>query len=176
MGRSLDPPHNMKVTLLGSQTGEVGFTALLWRSYDGTNERGLFVSDMDQDNDGPGGSTEEDPDWNPETSLKHNGESINSHEVSGIVVPTWLPMRVHGTVLGCQAFATNLATGKREPAVVYDLGPTRKSGEGSNLLCKRLGADGGENRPLFLFEFFPGIPAQVDGITYDLQPISQLNA
>ncbi len=164
----------MNVKLLGSQTGEVGFTALIWQNV--ADENCFFVSDMDEDNDGPGGSTAEDPDWMPETSLKHNGESIDSRKVAGVVVPTWFPGAVGPVVLGCQAFVTNLATRLRVPAVVYDLGPTRKSGEGSNLLCRRIGAKGGENRPLFLFEIFPGIPAKVDGVTYELQPIGHISS
>lgn len=157
-----------RLKLLGSQAGEAGFTALIWHNLDSGVI--FFVSDMDEDNDGPGGSLEEDPYWQPETSLRHEGKSINSHKVAGVVVPTWLPRVVVPIVLGCQAYATDLATGLRYPAVTYDLGPTRKSGEGSNLLCKRLDAKGGENRPIFLFEILPGVPATVDGITYSLQP------
>ncbi len=164
----------MNVKLLGSQTGEVGFTALIWQNL--SDGHSFFVSDMDEDNDGPGGSTAEDPDWMPETSLKPNGESVDSRKVAGVVVPTWFPKAVGPVVLGCQARVTNLATGQIEPAVVYDLGPTRKSGEGSNLLCKRIGAKGGENRPLFLFEIFPGVPAVVDGVTYALQPIGHVSS
>jgi len=157
----------VNVKLLGSQAGEAGFTALIWSSPEAN--RVFFVADMDEDNDGPGGSLANDPDWQPETSLRHLGTSIDSRKVCGIVVPTWLPRSVGPIVLGCLARVTNLATGHVEPAVVYDLGPTRKSGEGSTLLCKRMGVPGGENRPLFLYEIFPGIPAMVDGITYDLQ-------
>lgn len=160
----------MNVKLLGSQAGETGFVALIWQNL--SDQHSFFVSDMDEDNDGPGGSTAEDPYWMPETSLKYHGKSIDSRKVAGVVVPTWFPGAVGPIVLGCQAYVTNLATRTKEPAVVYDLGPTRKSGEGSNLLCKRIGAKGGENRPLFLFEIFPGVPAVVDGVTYDLQPIS----
>lgn len=158
----------MNVNLLGSQAGEAGFVALIWRrAYDSSV---FYVSDMDEDNDGPNGNPTGDPDWQGETTLQYEGESIDSMKVAGVVVPTWLPNAVGPIVLGCQAYVTNLATGHKEPAVVYDLGPSRKSGEGSNLLCKRVGAKGGENRPLFLYEIFPGVPAVVDGVTYDLQP------
>lgn len=159
----------MNVKLLGSQAGEAGFTALIWRRLD-EQERVFYVSDMDEDNDGPNGNPTHDPDWQGETSLQFEGKSIDSMTVAGVVVPSWLPNAVHGIVMGCQAMVTNLATGKTEPAVVYDKGPTRKSGEGSNLLCKRLDAEGGENRPLFVYEIFPGVPAVVDGVTYALQP------
>lgn len=159
----------MNIKLLGSQSGEAGFTALIWLDVD--RQRVFCVSDMDEDNDGPGGSLAEDPDWQPETSLRHEGKSIDSRKVAGVVVPAWLPRAVGPVVLGSQAFVTNLATGEHEAAVVYDLGPTRKSGEGSNLLCRRVGAKGGENRPVFLYEIMLGVPATVDGVTYELQPL-----
>lgn len=161
----------MNVSLLGTQTGEAGFTALVWRSLWQDKERAFYFSDLDEDNDGPGGSLDIDRYWQPETSLRYKGQSIDSRKVAGIVVPTWLPSRVRGIVLGCQAFVACPVTGERLPAVVYDLGPTNKSGEGSTLMCQRLHSAGGENRPLFLFEIFPGVPAVVDGVTYDLQPI-----
>ena len=49
--------------------------------------RVFFIADADIDADGPGGSIHDDPDWQPETSLKHNGQSIDSRKVRGIVVP-----------------------------------------------------------------------------------------
>lgn len=159
----------MSVKLLGSQAGESGFVSLIWMHV--PTGRIWFLSDLDEDTDGPGGSVEDDPYWKPETSLRPGGVSVDSRKVAGAVVPLWLPRAVGPVVLGCQAKVTNLATNQIEPAVTYDLGPTKKSGEGSTLLCNRLGAHGGENRPLFLFEIFPGVPAVVDGVTYELQHI-----
>ncbi len=159
----------MNIKLLGSQSGEAGFTALIWLDID--RQRVFYLSDLDEDTDGPGGSIQEDPYWMPDTSLRPNGVSVDSRKVAGVVVPTWLPRAVGPIVLGSQAYVTNLATDAKEPAVVYDLGPTRKSGEGSTLLCKRIGAKGGENRPVFLFEILLGVPAVVDGVAYELQHI-----
>lgn len=158
----------ISVRQLGSQAGEAGFVAILWE--DIKTGRVFYVSDMDEDTDGPGGSEEQDRYWQPETTLRYEGKSIDSRKVAGVVVPLWLPRKVRGIVMGCQARVTNLATNAIEPAVTYDGGPTTKSGEGSTLLCNRIGAPGGENRPLFLFEIFPGVPAVVDGVLYKLQP------
>jgi len=160
----------MSVRLLGSQAGEAGFTTLIW-SVNYPTDKVFYLSDMDEDNDGPNGNPTNDPYWQPETTLKYQGKSIDSFKVAGVVVPLWLPRKVGPIVLGCQARVTNMATGHMEDAVVYDLGPTTKSGEGSNLLCQRMGVGGGENRPLCMYEIFPGVPAIVDGVSYALQHI-----
>ncbi|HPA21472.1 MAG TPA: hypothetical protein PLU30_27270 [Verrucomicrobiae bacterium] len=157
----------MNVQLLGSQAGETGFTAPIWQ--DGTG-RIFFVADCDEDNDGPNGNPTRDPYWQSETTLRHQGKSIDSMRVPGVVAPTWLPRAIPAIVLGCRARVTNLATGLSADGVVYDLGPSKKAGECSNLLCARLGAKGGENRPLFFYELWPGVPADVDGVRYALQP------
>lgn len=147
----------MSIKLLGSQAGETGFSAPIWFNME--QGRIFFVSDMDEDNDGPNGNPTHDPYWQKDTTLRLNGKSLDSMKISGVVVPLWLPRAVAGIVLGCKARVTNLATGEVEDAVVYDLGPTSKSGEGSNQLCVRIGAPGGDNRPIFLYEIWPGIAA-----------------
>jgi len=137
--------------------------------------RVLFVADCDIDCDGPNGNPDNDPYWQGETTLRLNGESIDSYKVKGIVVPPSICTAVKEQVLGCQAFATNIRTGKREACVVYDIGPTHKLGEMSVLLAGALGfpdspINGGEDSyDAVLYELFPGVPAQVDDVAFELQ-------
>lgn len=135
----------------------------------------FYVADLDIDCDGPNGNPDKDPYWQSETTLQHEGKSIDSYQVKGVVVPLWLPSLVKPVVLGCQAYVTNLTNGLRVPAVVYDLGPSKKNGEGSCRLAAGLGINpspkvGGEDEPCILYEIFPGIPAIVDSVFYKLQP------
>ena len=142
--------------------------------YERSDKSVFFVGDFDVDADG-GNNPDHDPYWQPDTSLHYNGKAIDAETVSGIVVPGWLVKAVKGTVLGCKARATNLATMQSYDAVVHDTGPRNKDGEGTPYLAKKIGINsnarrGGEDEPVILYEFWPGIPAVVDGITYTLQP------
>lgn len=138
--------------------------------------RVFFIADADIDADGPGGSIHDDPDWQPETSLKHNGQSIDSRKVRGIVVPIGIIKGVKGTVLGCKARVTRNSTGVSADAVVYDIGPSRKLGEISIAAAEAIGIDpspthGGEDSyDAVTYELWPSVPAVVDGVQYDLQP------
>lgn len=140
--------------------------------------RVFFIADADIDCDGPNGNPDGDPDWQDSTSLKHNGQSINSYKVPGIVVPPGIIKGVKGIVLGCKARVTNNETGVSADAVVYDAGPSRKLGEISVELAKRLGINpspinGGEDSyDAVTYELWPGVPAVVDGVEYSLQPLS----
>jgi hypothetical protein len=101
----------------------------------------FFDTDLELDTDGwpdgPGG----DSSWQPQTSLRYedNG-SINSNKVPYFVLPQpkpWYASR--GVSLGDYAaviFKDELAF-----AVFADLGPTKKLGEGSIELLRRLGEE-----------------------------------
>lgn len=133
-----------------------------------------FVGDFDVDADG-GPKPPNDPSWQPETTLKLHGKSINAQTVPGMVVPGWLPRAVGPVVLGCLGKVTNLSNGKSALCVVHDTGPLKKTGEGTPFLAKLLDINpdagrGGEDAPIILFECFPGKPALVEGIQYELQP------
>lgn len=149
-----------------------GFESRVWER---TDSGIFFVGDFDNDADG-GNNPDNDPYWQPETSLKLHGKSIDAENVAGMVVPGWLPQAVKGIVLGCLGRVTNLANMKSYPCVVHDTGPLKKTGEGTPYLAKKLGINpnansGGEDNPVILFECWPGIAALVDGIQYDLQPL-----
>jgi len=156
------------------QLGEVGaegFKSTIWE-HEG---RVWFIADFDVDVDGSGGNPQNDPYFQPDTTLHHDGKAINPYEVCGIVVPSWLPKSVGPIVLGCKARCTNLKTMESRYAVVHDLGPTKKDGEGTPKLAEAISINsnpnvGGEDSPIILYELWPGIPATVDGVTFELQP------
>lgn len=154
---------------LGLITGE-GFESRMYEDHG----RCWFVGDFDVDIDGSP-NWRDDPFGQPNTTLRHEGKSIDSSKVPGIVVPLWFPKSVGPIVLGCMAKATNLRNMKSANCVVFDLGPAKKTGEGSPALAKLLNINpdpniGGEDAPIVLYEIWPGTSAIVDGINYKLQP------
>lgn len=163
------------LSLLRTLTGE-GFVSPCYK-WDKNGELKVFwVSDYDNDADGPNGNPDNDPAWQGQTSLKLRGESLDSYKVPGMVVPGWLPSSVGPIVLGCLGRITDLRTGFKVEVVVYDTGPSTKNGEGSTCAAKLLHIDpnpnnGGIDEPVILFECWPGIPALIRGIQYELQHI-----
>ncbi len=139
-----------------------------------------FFADADVDSDGPGGSRQEDPDWQAETSLRFEGKSLDARKVPFIVVPKIIIQGVRGIVLGSLARVTHtgLLIDGAHPwtwAVVGDVGPSRLTGEVSVECARRLRLDpnprhgGTEDRVIF-YEIWPGKPAVIDKIEYHLQP------
>lgn len=158
----------MKKLLTIKSKGE-GYTADVINDEDGSL---FFVGDMDVDVDGS-------PDWEKDssgaadTTLHHNGKPINSDVVPGIVVPPEIIKAVRGVVMGCKAFV--IYKGRSCDAVVFDVGPHNKLGEGSAALARRLGINpdpnkGGVDEQCVTYRIWPGMPAKVDGILYKLQP------
>lgn len=131
-----------------------------------------FFGDMDNDVDGSS-FWHQDPYGQAETSLRHNGKSIDSGIVPGIVLPPELINVTPEIVLGCLAIAE--WRGNIESAVVFDTGPRSKLGEGSYALLKQLGApamqngNGGIDRQEVFYRFWPGVPANLNGVIFDLQ-------
>ncbi len=115
-----------------------------------------------------------DPCWQNDTSLHQNGQPLNADIDKYIVVPPIIPQSVVGIVLGCQANVTNTRNGLSTQAVVGDIGPHKKLGEISVACARALGINdspvvGGEDGHVIHYSINPGIPAVVDGKTYDLQ-------
>jgi hypothetical protein len=138
-------------------------------------DRVLFIANADVDCDGSGGNPDHDPDFQPDTSLHFEGRALNPYKERYIVVPPAVVLKTRGTILGCFAQVTNLRTGVVVTAVVGDLGPTRKIGEVSVACAKALGLnpspiDGGTDAMIIGYEIFPSESANIDGISYDLQP------
>jgi hypothetical protein len=133
-----------------------------------------WLAGMQIDSDGAPGNPGNDPCWQSDTTLHHNGDAINSNTVPFIVVPPAIIQGVKGIVLGCQADAHHIETGKGTSAVVADVGPHKKIGEASMECARRCGVNesptrGGTDRKFILYTIWPGKPAQVDGITYNLK-------
>lgn len=134
-----------------------------------------FTADADVDCDGLGGNPHHDPYFQPDTKLHHNGKALIAEEVPYIVVPPSVIKKTKGIVMGCRAQVTLLDTQQTIMAVVGDEGPTAKVGEMSVAACERLGLNGNPNNGGISYygihyRIFPGIPATVDGVTYELQP------
>ncbi|MDB6076500.1 MAG: hypothetical protein JWO82_247 [Akkermansiaceae bacterium] len=137
--------------------------------------------DIDADGSGPNAYTDargriwKDRYYQPDTSLHFRGKALNSQTVPYAVVPPAVLVGVPGIVLGCLVWVTNRKTGKRVACVCGDTGPTAKVGEVSIEAARRLGVDpnpviGGDDDFEFDYEVHAGVPAVIDGITYDLQP------
>lgn len=142
----------------------------------------FFFADADVDCDGPNGNPDNDPYWQPETTLRYaNGESVDSYKVPGIVVPPGICKAVKEMVIGCHAFATNLRTGQKAACVVYDIGPSHKLGELSVCLATRIDFNpspihgGDDSYDAVLYELIPGKAAVIDGVQFNLQPYGARN-
>ncbi len=127
---------------------------------------------IDADGIGP---SHGDPDKQDDTSLHHNGQPLNADVDQYIVVPPAIISGVQPIVLGSQAHVT--FRGKTVPAVVGDIGPHRKLGEISVACAKALGipsspVSGGVDEHVVEYVIEPGVAAEVNGVSYQLQPSS----
>ena len=128
--------------------------------------------------DGDGvGSPHGDPDFQNRTTLQHKGGSLNADVDRYIAIPPQIIAGVKPIVLGSQATVTNTRNGKRCSAVVGDIGPHRNLGEISIACADAIGIDssptrGGEDAHVVQYVIEPGVPAVVDGVTYQLQSSS----
>jgi hypothetical protein len=134
--------------------------------------RVTWTAKLAVDNDGSD-NRQGDPYWQRDTSLHHNGRPIDSEAVAGIVVPPLVINAVASVVLGCKASVKYLE--RVTDAVVFDIGPRKKIGEGSPELARRLGINpsainGGIDAHVVEYTIWPGVPAVVDDVTYELQP------
>ena len=102
---------------------------------------------------------------------------VDAASVPYIVLPShWRKLAV-GVVLGCKATVEDTKTGKiLKAAGVLDFGPKAKLGEASIACADFFGVpsspkNGGTSEKRFIYKFFPGIPAVIKGVTYQLQPM-----
>ncbi|HEY2712484.1 MAG TPA: hypothetical protein VGI60_08225 [Chthoniobacterales bacterium] len=104
---------------------------------------------------------------------------VDSATVPFIVVPPAIINGVAGIVMGCKAIVTNTINGKSVDAVVADGGPTDHLGEISVACAKALGIGigaphaangGGVDSSTIRYQLFPGVAAEVNGVSYPLQP------
>jgi hypothetical protein len=102
---------------------------------------------------------------------------VDAASVPYIVLPSHWRAQATGVVLGCKATVLDTETGKTLNAGVLDFGPRAKLGEASIACAKFFGVpsspkNGGTDDKRFVYSFFPGIPAEINGVTYQLQPMS----
>ena len=117
----------------------------------------------------------DDEHWQKGTAYWNNGNFIDADKVPYIVVPPLIVEAVDPVVLGCQGCIVNLKNGLSTPAGTFEVGPDEKLGEASCEAAERVGLsrnpnNGGTDEHIILYAIWPGIAAQVDGITYKLQP------
>ena len=132
-----------------------------------------FTADADIDSDG-GPNVDNDPYWQPDTTLHHNGLPINAQTVPFAVIPIGVLNKVKGLGLGCKVIVTNALNGRSAVGVLADLGPTFKVGEISPAMARLIGVNpdsvrGGESRNVIRYEVFLDVPAVVNGVTYKLK-------
>lgn len=135
--------------------------------------RCYMMTDFDVDTDGLGDHHGDQTAQNQTTLIRPDGEYLNADKECYIVLPKGCINGVKGIVMGCKAQCTY--RGIVIPFVVGDQGPWFKSGEGSYKGAKLLGINpdpniGGLDDPHVLFEWWPGVPAVLDGYQYKLQP------
>jgi hypothetical protein len=141
------------------------------------NELVTFIADADIDCDGSGGNPEHDPYFQPETTLKVEGKSLDAYKVPFVVVPPVVIKKTKGIVMGSLCLIENTHTKEICIAVVGDVGPTRKVGELSPRAAGQISVDpnpvsGGESSFIVKYSIFVGIPAVIDGFTYPLRKSS----
>lgn len=110
----------------------------------------------------------------PGFSSTSQRQFVNAEKVPFIVVPPQAISLPAEIVMGCAGRLTHLLTGEKVDLLVADKGPKSRAGEASMQAAKRMGIgsnprSGGEDEPHFLYEFWPGRVAVVDGVTYPLQ-------
>jgi hypothetical protein len=99
---------------------------------------------------------------------------VDSESVPFVVVPPMVRLQLRGVVLGCKATVRNISCERTVVAVVADIGPRRKIGEASIACARAVGVPssprhGGMQSKSIEYRIWPGIPAIVNGVEYELQ-------
>lgn len=147
----------------------------VWKRDDGAY---IWLSGYDIDGDGSGGNLENDSDFQNATTYRNpDGTSLNSREENFIVIPENLAKLIPAIVMGSKASVTSLITGESFAFVAADLGPTDRIGEGSIAGANCLNVPpspttGGNQQPVFYYELYAGVAAEVAGKKYSLQSLT----
>ena len=127
------------------------------------------------DGDGDPDNTFHDPCWQKDTSLHGpDGLPVNALTMPYVVLNPYIAASVPGVFLGCLALVSY--RGKTVSAVVADVGPKSKVGEGSEALAAALGlpnssVSGGLERDMahpVEWILYPGKAALVNGVQFAL--------
>ncbi|WP_397384867.1 hypothetical protein [Prosthecobacter sp.] len=127
------------------------------------------------DGDGSPTNSYNDPCWQAETSLiGPDGKPVDAESVPYIVANPIIARAVPGIVLGCEGEC--IYHGRKVRAVLADIGPKRKLGEGSIELARMLGMNpspisGGADGVPVTWRWFPGRAAEINGVKYKLKPL-----
>jgi hypothetical protein len=138
-------------------------------TWDGVDIR--FTARLRVDDDGTG-SGHGDRCHQRDTSLHRGGVPLDADIDCYIVVPPIILFSVPPVVLGSQVMVKY--KDKTAAAVVGDVGPHERLGEGSIALLRKLGINtnpntGGDDSTNVQFIITPGVCAIVDGVHYELQ-------
>lgn len=130
-----------------------------------------WTSKANIDGDGIGPSFG-DPCYQADTSYHRNGRPLNANVDRYIALPPLVINGVGPIVLGCQVRA-RYKGGEWVTGLVGDVGPKSKIGEMSEAFARALGIPWSPNTggvPAGVeWEVDPGVPAVVDGETFELQ-------
>lgn len=112
----------------------------------------------------------------PELSRLDPLAYVDAASVPYIVLPSHFRKLAIGVVLGCRAEVYDEKLGKTLVCGVLDFGPKAKLGEASIAAAKFFGVphspkNGGTDAKRFVYRFFPGVPAVINGVKYQLQPM-----
>jgi hypothetical protein len=142
----------------------------IYTNADGTYIR--FTSNLDVCNDGSGPAYG-DPHHQSQTAYYNGGKYLNADVDKYIVTPPQVRKMVPPIVMGCMGRVTNLQTDVNHEGVIGDVGPDDKTGECAYCLAKivnpNIDHNHGDLTHNYLYEFWPGIPAVVDGKKYKLE-------
>lgn len=121
-----------------------------------------------------------DPCWQPETSLRLNGKYIDAEKVPYIAIPPVIQRAAKRIVLGCMCMTFNTVKFLSCLGVVAEIGPSEKLGELSVEMARRLALNpsaiaGGTDEHIVEYTIWPGKPAVVDRIVYQLQAAKRKN-
>lgn len=100
---------------------------------------------------------------------------VDANAVPYIVIPSNWRKLARGVVLGCRATVLDTGNGAMLEAGVFDFGPKSKAGEASIACARYFGVpespkNGGTDSLRFVYTFWPGTPALIDGVEYPLIP------
>ena len=132
-----------------------------------------FYSDLDICNDGSG-SAHGDPHFRPMTAYYNKGKYLNAGRDPYIVVPPQLRKHFKPTkIMGCKAQLTHTTAQISAEGLVGEIGPPNKTGEAAYCLAKivnpKITHNSGDKRRIYLYEFWPGIPALINGKAFALE-------
>jgi hypothetical protein len=136
-----------------------------------------FISDLDICNDGCGPS-HGDPHHQQMTAYYsggiEGGKYLNADKDKYLVIPPQIRSMIAPVVMGCRGRLTNLKTEIHVDGVCGEIGPDDKTGEAAYVAAKIVNPsityNSGDKSLIYLYEFWPDVPALDGDFTYKLQP------